>query len=166
MIRIYELRHGDQVRYIGRTKRRLSQRLYVHRTAARHGKASPVALWMRDVGYDVTIHLIEECDNDALGRDLEAHWMDRRRAEGADLLNIRMTNAPKAEYATTHCPAGHAYEPDNAYICAGGKRKCIICAKAKAAARIVCGLCDRRADDPAVKSCTHGDCGLSERRAA
>lgn len=29
-----------------------------------------------------------------------------------------------------------------------------------------CGLCDRRADDPAVKSCTHSDCGLSERRAA
>jgi len=32
--------------------------------------------------------------------------------------------------------------------------------------RLVCGLCDRRADDPAVKSCTHTDCGLAERRAA
>lgn len=34
------------------------------------------------------------------------------------------------------------------------------------AARLICGLCDRRADDPATKACTHTDCGLTERRAA
>lgn len=34
------------------------------------------------------------------------------------------------------------------------------------AGRLVCGLCDRRADDPATKTCTHTDCGLIERRAA
>lgn len=30
----------------------------------------------------------------------------------------------------------------------------------------VCSLCDRRADDPATRDCTHTDCGLAERRAA
>lgn len=30
----------------------------------------------------------------------------------------------------------------------------------------VCSACERRADDPAVKSCTHTECGLAERRAA
>ena len=30
----------------------------------------------------------------------------------------------------------------------------------------VCGLCERRADDPTVAACTHSDCALVEKRAA
>lgn len=86
---IYALRNKNtnEVRYVGKTKRRLSDRLCGHiHGAIKKGSTAPKSQWIREIGKEnVEIISLENGYNDD---EAEIWWMKYLEFLGCDLLNV------------------------------------------------------------------------------
>lgn len=74
------------VRYVGKASRYARSRLTVHLKQATAGSDLPVHVWLRSLGCEPRLVILER---DVSDRDnAERDWIRRLRAEGADLLNV------------------------------------------------------------------------------
>ena len=85
---IYGLAHEGTIRYVGRTKLRLSSRLLRHLREARDSDPGKrhVFDWIRSVGFRVDIVLLEKDPPDL--NQAEKAWIATLRRYGCDLTNI------------------------------------------------------------------------------
>ena len=139
LYRIYGLCGPDMViRYIGRTKCSLEERATNHIATAKRGDR-PLHRWIVEQGDALIMRELEQIEHRG------SYDSYSPRAAQREAWWIAHFLSEGNDLFNVH------QRPKNEPI---------------TIMRLVCGLCDRRADDPAVKSCTHTDCGLVERRAA
>lgn len=77
---------GGPIRYVGKTKNSLSDRLRGHRYDAKRGKL-PLHRWGRKHGHDVSAIILEIVPPNEDWRDVERFWIAHFRKEGS-LLNV------------------------------------------------------------------------------
>lgn len=78
----------NEIRYVGLTKASLSHRLQGHMQAARSGRQSHVATWLRKLdrmGLRPVITLVQEVQDDGL--DAEEYWISYFKSVGCQLTN-------------------------------------------------------------------------------
>lgn len=88
-VRVYGLREKgtSEIRYIGQTTLRLSQRLASHRCVARTGRPTPRMVWISTLKSDGSDCEIVELEDRAVKDLSEKYHIARHRYYNADLLN-------------------------------------------------------------------------------
>lgn len=104
-ISIYVLKHpvSGEIRYVGKTVKKLSDRLKIHIWAAAKGNKTHRCNWLRQLAKDGLVPVIEEIerlDIDANWQERESFWITHYRGAGFSLTNA--TSGGEGMHGATH----------------------------------------------------------------
>ena len=119
MITVYGLHDGDfRIRYIGRTRVTLTERLRSHRSHARAGVGTPVYCWMREVDCAVQVIPLATFEDDNVADHVEQEFIRAGHAVSPDLLNrasggtVGFRQAETSRKATGSKLKGRVFSPE------------------------------------------------------